>query len=265
MASEILFSIVTPTYNRHQTIRRSIDASLAFANLIDPSEVVIVDDASTDGTSELLSTQYASQIQSGKLQILTLKENKGVTGARNAGCHAARGKWLIFVDSDDELLSGSASLLSVFVGSHSVAPLLFFRCELEDGTLIGHAAPPGPLDLDTMVNFGTPGECLPVVQRAAIEAFPFDEDLRGWEGLAYLRIVRAYGPAILSDTVARRYGTTSTNRLSTFRARAARAKLLARGFRKLLVEFGGFMSMRRRSSATVRIIFYYALSLLYRC
>jgi hypothetical protein len=68
---------------------------------------------------------------------------------------------------------------------------------------------------------------MPVVARFALIDRPFDDDLRGHELLGYLRIVAARGPAMLSNTVVRRYGTASMDRLSFRAARLQRASVMA--------------------------------------
>ena len=147
--------------------------------------------------------------------------NGGATAAKNDGARSARGDWLIFLDSDDQLLPIAAQAIPAFAAQHKTAPVLVFRCQDESGNLVGPPAPAGPLDLDTLLARGFPGECLPVVSRAAFLAHPYDEDLRGFEYLAYLRMVQRHGPAMLSETVARRYATTGADRLSTLAAAAA--------------------------------------------
>lgn len=86
-------SVVIPTYNRARTIGKAIDSVLAqsFQDL----EVIVVDDGSQDDTSEVLS-RFGSRIR------LIRQENCGVSAARNAGIREARGKWIAFLDSDDE-------------------------------------------------------------------------------------------------------------------------------------------------------------------
>lgn len=86
-------SVVIPTFNRARTIGRAIDSVLAqtFQDL----EVIVVDDGSKDDTAEVL-TRFGGRIQ------LIRQENSGVSAARNTAIREARGKWIAFLDSDDQ-------------------------------------------------------------------------------------------------------------------------------------------------------------------
>lgn len=64
-------------------------------------ELIVVDDASTDGTTALLES-----IADPRLRVIRHERNKGVAGATNTGIHAARGALIAFQDSDDEWLDG---------------------------------------------------------------------------------------------------------------------------------------------------------------
>ena len=250
------FSIITPTFQRGQVIRASIDSSLAFARATSDAEVIVVDDASTDGTPDMIRAVYAREIDSGLLVVAQRATNGGVTAAKNDGARGARGDWLIFLNSDDRLLSIAAQAIPAFAAQHKTASVLFFRCQDEAGNLIGPPSPAGPLDLDTLLRRGTPGECLPVVSRTVFLAHPYDEDLRGFEYLAYLRVVQRHGPAMLSETVARRYATTGADRLSTLAGRLRRADLIARGFARLRAEFGNKLGFRQQAALALRIVCY---------
>src|SRR5215813_183672 len=173
----VTYSIITPTFNRRSVVVRSLDSSLAFVRAVRNAELIVIDDASRDGTVELLHSRYADEIARGVMTLRVRSNNGGVTAARNDGITAARGAWLIFVDSDDQLLPMAALELPSFVQQHPDAPVLFFRCEDEQGRLIGPPAVSGPLDLPTLLTRGTPGECMPVVAHSALIDRPFDDVL----------------------------------------------------------------------------------------
>lgn len=92
---EDLVSIVVPIYNQEQYLPRCLDSlrRQTYANI----EIILVDDGSTDGSSQMCD-QYA--IDDSRCRVIH-KENEGVWTARNMGCDAANGAWLIFIDSDD--------------------------------------------------------------------------------------------------------------------------------------------------------------------
>ena len=89
-----MFSIITPTFNRQNIISNSIDSSISFLNeLNDNSEIVVIDDASTDGTEDFLKQKYRTFITNKKILFSRSNNNLGVTGAKNLGAKLANNKW----------------------------------------------------------------------------------------------------------------------------------------------------------------------------
>jgi GT2 family glycosyltransferase len=83
-------SIIVPVYNNPQELRECLSALLASAG--PGSEIIVVDDASTDDTPAV-----AAQMG---VQVLRLAENSGPAAARNYGASQAQGEILFFVDAD---------------------------------------------------------------------------------------------------------------------------------------------------------------------
>ena len=94
-----LLSVVIPTWNRAQLVREAIASALVQRD--DEVEVIVVDDASTDATAELLEREFGDCIR-----VLRLDHRRGPGGARNAGARLARGEFVAFLDSDDFWLQG---------------------------------------------------------------------------------------------------------------------------------------------------------------
>jgi glycosyltransferase involved in cell wall biosynthesis len=86
-------SVVIPTYNRSNKVRKGVESVLAqsFTDL----EVIVVDDGSSDGTEQTLKEAFGDRIR------YYFQPNQGVSVARNRGIEEARGEWLAFLDSDD--------------------------------------------------------------------------------------------------------------------------------------------------------------------
>jgi len=232
------YSIVIPTFDRANTLPRAVESALVFARHA-PAEIVVVDDASRDGTVEQVKERYASMIAGGILKLVCRKENGGATAAKNDGARSAAGEWLIFLDSDDELTKDAAGHIErVIAAASAETHLVFFRCVDTAGKLIGPpVGAPRMLDLPTLVRQGTPGECLPVVRRESFLAEPYDSDLRGFEALAYARLVRRFGHAHVVDAIIRIYHVEGDDRLSTAANRLRRGCQMALGFRRLLMDF----------------------------
>jgi glycosyltransferase involved in cell wall biosynthesis len=88
-------SIVIPTFNRVENLKRALASVLA--QTITEIEVIVVDDGSTDQTLEMLSKN-----QDPRLLVEHLHKNSGGPSIpRNVGVRKARGEWLAFLDSDD--------------------------------------------------------------------------------------------------------------------------------------------------------------------
>lgn len=94
---EIKVSVIVPVYNVKDYLRQCMD-SLVNQTLQD-IEIIAVDDGSNDGSQEILQ-EY--KIISPNLLIIQ-QENQGASVARNNGLNYAKGKYVIYVDSDDYL------------------------------------------------------------------------------------------------------------------------------------------------------------------
>lgn len=92
-------SVIIPTYQRLETLPRAIDSVLSQS--FNDFELIVVDDGSSDGTAE-----YLKQLQEKEPRLRVIQqENHGVSAARNHAIEVANGKWLAFLDSDDEWLA----------------------------------------------------------------------------------------------------------------------------------------------------------------
>ena len=94
-------SVVIPVYNKEAYVKRCFRQLMA--QDFDSFEVVAVDDGSTDRSGEICD-KMAQQDQ--RIRIIHT-ENGGVTAARRRGMEESQGKYIMFVDSDDELLPGA--------------------------------------------------------------------------------------------------------------------------------------------------------------
>jgi len=98
-------SIGITCFNAQENIVRAL-ASVTYLDDVD-YEVIVVDDCSTDNSVTVIS-EYVSQLVSSsdreKFRLVCLEKNVGVAGARNEIINAAKGKYLAFLDDDDEWL-----------------------------------------------------------------------------------------------------------------------------------------------------------------
>ena len=86
-------TVILPSWNRADWLKKSIDSVLE--QTFRDFELIVVDDASTDSTQEIL-TSY-----SGKIRSITFEKNLGVSAARNAAVKNCDSEWIAFLDSDD--------------------------------------------------------------------------------------------------------------------------------------------------------------------
>lgn len=91
-------SVVIPTYNRAKLVTRAIDSVLnqTFKNF----ELIIVDDGSTDNTVATIKKEYSDK----RIRLFAQKTNRGGSAGRNIGIEHSKGKYIAFLDSDDEWL-----------------------------------------------------------------------------------------------------------------------------------------------------------------
>ena len=91
----IRLSYIVPVYNTLAWLRDCLDSLLGHQGT--DVEFILVDDGSTDGSSELLQ-HYANE--DSRIKLIR-QENKGLSAARNIGLANAGGQYILFVDSDD--------------------------------------------------------------------------------------------------------------------------------------------------------------------
>jgi glycosyltransferase involved in cell wall biosynthesis len=94
-----LLSVVIPTWNRAALVCEAIDSALV--QRPGAVQVIVVDDASSDGTPEVVAARFGATVQ-----VIRLAERGGPGAARNAGMAVATGELLAFLDSDDVWLPG---------------------------------------------------------------------------------------------------------------------------------------------------------------
>ncbi|MDQ2856330.1 MAG: glycosyltransferase family 2 protein [Acidobacteriota bacterium] len=90
-------SIIIPTFNRPHLLPRAVESAFGAGSDV---EVIVVDDASSDGTAKVCAGLPG-------VKYVRLDRNQGVAGARNVGLMESRGDFIAFLDDDDLRLPGS--------------------------------------------------------------------------------------------------------------------------------------------------------------
>jgi len=102
MSGRARFSVVIPAYERAGTIERTLTSVRQAADErerqdLGPTEIIVVDDGSTDATGALARAVAAAD---DRVRVVH-QANAGVSAARNLGASVATGRWLVFLDCDD--------------------------------------------------------------------------------------------------------------------------------------------------------------------
>ena len=95
-------SVVVPAFNEEKRIKPMLDEALGYLDKRkDLSwEVIVVDDGSKDGTSNLVLNQYVRPLGVERVRVLTLPKNRGKGGAVRRGFMQSRGKMVLMADAD---------------------------------------------------------------------------------------------------------------------------------------------------------------------
>lgn len=99
-SNEVILSIIVPIYNVEKYLVKCIDSLLRQDIPQDSYEIILVNDGSTDNSIEI-AQKYVGQ-NPGCVKLVSQK-NQGLSAARNTGIVASKGKYVMFVDSDDFL------------------------------------------------------------------------------------------------------------------------------------------------------------------
>jgi len=117
-------SVVIPTWNRADLVLECLDSLSRQTHA--PSEVIVVDDASTDDTAARVRAAHPH------VRVIALENNSGFARAANAGIREAKGDWVLLLNNDvtlDPALLEHMLAQAASTGVTMVAPLLLWRDE----------------------------------------------------------------------------------------------------------------------------------------
>jgi glycosyltransferase involved in cell wall biosynthesis len=249
-------SIVTPTYNRKKVISRSIDSSIELVEKGFAKNIIIVDDASTDGTFNFISNKYEKLINTQVLLIFRLDENSGVNKAKNIGVKMSQCEWIAFMDSDDYFLPEAGPSIAKELKSKNNYGVFFFRClNIKTGCLIGERCDANIITFKQVLNDGIPGECLPVIKKKIMLKFPYNEVLKGCEGITHLKILKNGVLAFLSNKIVRGYDDSGEDRLCSKQSIMKRSKEMLQ-CNIFHLRYIAYASPRKVIGIIARIVYY---------
>ena len=131
-ASRASITVIVPSYNSARFIGEALDS--IFAQTLQPEQIIVVDDGSTDDTAAVVRRYTDSRIQ----YIRT--EHAGVASARNVGLDAARGEYISFLDADDRWRPIFLEMMHAFLSEDPTAASVFsnfVRFQHPGGQLLG--------------------------------------------------------------------------------------------------------------------------------
>lgn len=187
-------SVVIPTRDRRRRLSLALRSAVAQRNV--KLEIVVVDDGSRDGTSEMVA-----RLGDPRIRLVRHESPKGESGARNAGIAEARGRWIAFLDDDDVWAPEKlARQLQVLLATGR--EWAYSGDVVVDGSLrILYGAPPPPPEalLRSLGGHNSvPAGASNVIASSTLlsRVGPFDRELRrtaDWD--MWLRLARAGPPA----------------------------------------------------------------------
>lgn len=130
-------SVVIPTYNRANLLSRSIQSVLN--QTYEDFEIIVVDDASSDGTEEIIK-HFDDQ----RIKYIRHEENRGAAAARNTGIRYSRSNYIGFLDDDDEWAPVKLERQIQHLEKHCQADVVYTGmsvCDSERGKIFGILLP----------------------------------------------------------------------------------------------------------------------------
>lgn len=217
----MVFSLIIPVYNRERQLRRAIDSALA--QDFDSFEIVVVDDASTDGTLAL-ARSYADP----RVRVVARQVNGGPCQARNSGIEVARGDWFLMLDSDFSLRPGALARLRVRCqAAAAVTGNCISSCDWDNGWITPRPPPPPRMDYEGYLRWleGVEiSEYFNCMRREVFRTLRYANS-RAWETGFHLGLARRWSLEFQPDRLVLVH-TDATNRLTTGKGAAAGARML---------------------------------------
>ncbi|KTF13166.1 glycosyltransferase [Pseudoalteromonas sp. H103] len=190
-----LVSIYIPTHNRVELLQKSIDSILSqtYTNW----EVIVVNDASMDGTSDYLETISSSD---SRIRYFNNETPMGACYSRNLAINHATGKFVTGLDDDDMF---TKDRLQIFIDSYDDSyAFLSADWRVFPSSLIKNVKRKliykcGKIDLVTLLDKNHIGNQVFIEKEKLIAVGGFDESLPAWQDYdLWVRLVKKYGPAL---------------------------------------------------------------------
>jgi glycosyltransferase involved in cell wall biosynthesis len=234
-------SIIIPVYNRAASIGRALASVVAQS--VDDWELIVVDDGSTDNTPDIVAA-----LDESRLRLIRHPVNRGAAAARNTGIAAARGRYIAFLDSDDEWmplkLQVQLHVLDAPDGPDAVTGGFIMHRKTDGATTVRHPSsdPRGWFYAFLDGCYVAPGSTL-MVRRSCFETVgAMDETLPRFEDWDwFFRFIATYRFVCMNDVLA----VIHVGNYPGFATVARSARLLAERQRQHILDVAGHRGWRR--------------------
>lgn len=204
---EKLVSVIVPNYNNSKYIKECILSicEQSYKNI----EIIVVDDASTDDS--LIVLDEIKQKEKTKIHIIALKENRGVSYARNIGIDSSSGYFITFLDADDKYskskIEYEVKVICDNVASFSNVLLFFGENECKNKKVFGRFnAFSGRLRRKVILNLmPCPRDMLINKEKLLKSGIRYDENISLYEDFRFFILLSMYGSIIYADNLGTLY------------------------------------------------------------
>jgi glycosyltransferase involved in cell wall biosynthesis len=227
----LLLSVVIPTYNYAHTLPRAVGSVLSQIDVM-VAELLVINDGSTDDTRAVLDN--LQDRASASIRVIH-KENGGPASVRNLGIAQARGRFLLFLDADDELTPNALQLLAEHIDSHPETRMIIGEhCSVSpDGRRRRHSIRPLPTSAYARVHAYLLGKTIALsngacaMHREVFALANYPETLRSGEDIpVFAQVLARYPCSVLNHPLALIHKHDTSLRHNVIHARAAQLKLV---------------------------------------
>jgi glycosyltransferase involved in cell wall biosynthesis len=196
----MLVSVYMPTRNRVNLLGKAIDS--VFAQTCEAIELIVVNDASSDGTAEYLRKRAQDEP---RLVHLTNTEPRGAPASRNIAIRKSKGAFVTGLDDDDEFLPERVTAFVEYwnlLTSKGVQPSCLYAQDiwLSNGAVCHVSQKRGSVNADDLFRGNDIGNQIFAPRAHFIDAGLFDEQLPVWQDFElFIRIAQQFGTAHLLD------------------------------------------------------------------
>jgi glycosyltransferase involved in cell wall biosynthesis len=249
MNEKPLVSVIVPTHNRAAMLQRTINSVLAqtFENF----ELIVVSDGSKDNTDEVMSS-----FKDPRIRYLKHHSERGSAVTRNTGHRVSRGKYIAYLDDDDEWVPNKLELqLSIIQQSIPEVGLVYGWMEcLNEGSIVEARRPTlrGHIFIEMLDRQAIAGTPTLLIKREVLDVVGgFDEELqRGDDGDFIRRITKCFEVDFVPEVLCKVY-VGHTDRISVNSKGNLEGEIFA--FEKRLRIFGADFERHPEQKANVLV------------